>query len=318
MFIFKNNTASKKILASTAAFSLLTISLLSLSACTNYNSGKTSITNTSVLNSNPKKGGTFTIFTSNTNMNFDPARSQGLPITSNNFIFRALTTWKVNPDLSKQTRVVPDLATDTGTTSDGGKTWKYTLKKGVKYEDGTEITSHDIKFGIERSFADSLSGGFGYHKTLLVGAENYRGPFDGKSLDSIETPDNQTIIFHLKAPFADWPWVTSLAAFVPVPTSSGDAQTYSKRPKSSGPYRIVQNEVGKQVVMQRNKYWDSKLDSTRTASADEIVWKLGSDTTVSAQSMIQGNTDTKTAFWLILCRLLSLHKLKRILNLVSC
>lgn len=296
MFIFKNNTASKKILASTAAFSLLTISLLSLSACTNYNSGKTSITNTSVLNSNPKKGGTFTIFTSNTNMNFDPARSQGLPITSNNFIFRALTTWKVNPDLSKQTRVVPDLATDTGTTSDGGKTWKYTLKKGVKYEDGTEITSHDIKFGIERSFADSLSGGFGYHKTLLVGAENYRGPFDGKSLDSIETPDNQTIIFHLKAPFADWPWVTSLAAFVPVPTSSGDAQTYSKRPKSSGPYRIVQNEVGKQVVMQRNKYWDSKLDSTRTASADEIVWKLGSDTTVSAQSMIQGNTDTKAAF----------------------
>ena len=77
MFIFKNNAVSKKILASTAAFSLLTISLLSLSACTNYNSGKTSITNASVLNSNPKKGGTLTIFTSNTNMNFDPARSQG-------------------------------------------------------------------------------------------------------------------------------------------------------------------------------------------------------------------------------------------------
>ena len=290
---------SKKFVASLAAFSLLPISLLSLlslSACGSASSTKSSGTNASALNSNPQKGGSLTVFTSNTNMNFDPARSQGLPITSNNFIFRALTTWKVSPNSGDKTRVVPDLATDTGTTSDGGKTWKYTLKKGVKYEDGSEITSRDIKFGIERSFADSLSGGFSYHKTLLVGGENYDGPFSGKSLDSIETPDDQTIIFHLKAPFADWPWVASLAAFVPVPANSGDVQTYSKHPKASGPYRIVQNEVGKKVVMQRNKYWDSKLDSIRTAGPNEIVWKLGSDATVAAQSMIQGNSDTKSAF----------------------
>ena len=90
-----------------------------------------------------KQGGTLTILSSSTDMDMDPAKSQGLPTTSNGYIFRRLTTWKV--DRKGQTKVVPDLATDTGTTTDGGRTWKYTLKKGLKYEDGTSITSQDSK-----------------------------------------------------------------------------------------------------------------------------------------------------------------------------
>nr|WP_312882586.1 ABC transporter substrate-binding protein [Micromonospora polyrhachis] len=45
-----------------------------------------------------------------------------------------------------------DLATDTGTSADGGRTWKFTLKGGIKFDDGTPVTAKDVKYGIERLY----------------------------------------------------------------------------------------------------------------------------------------------------------------------
>ena len=87
---------------------------------------------------------------------------------------------------------MPDLATDTGRPSDGGKTWTFTLKDGLKYSDGTLIKAADVKWGLERSFAPAFSGGLTYHKDLLSPGLAYKGPFDGgKELDSIQTPDDE-------------------------------------------------------------------------------------------------------------------------------
>ena len=81
------------------------------------------------------KGGTLTILTPATQINLDPAKSQNLATTSLSLIERRLTTWEVKP--GQAAKVVPDLATNTGTASDGGKTWTYTLKDGLKFQDGT-------------------------------------------------------------------------------------------------------------------------------------------------------------------------------------
>ena len=180
--------------------------VLALSGCgaSNDNAATGSASGTTV------KGGTLNVLLSSTEMDLDPAKSQGLPTTTNGNIFRRLTAWKITD--KGETKVVPDLATDTGKSSDDGKTWTYTLKNGLKFSDGTPITSKDVKYGLERSFADSLTGGLSYHKTLLEGAQDYHGPFDGQELSSIETPNDKTIIFHLNAPFGDWPWVVSLAS----------------------------------------------------------------------------------------------------------
>lgn len=272
----------KRLFAATLASTLL----VSIASC-----GSTS---SSSVGSSTKKGGTLTILTSANKMAMDPAKSQSLPITTAGLVFRKLNNWKVQPD--GQTTVVPDLATTTGEPLENGKVWKYTLKKGLRFEDGTPITSQTVKYGVERSFADSLAGGLSYHKTLLQGAEDYHGPFDGKHLDSIETPDDHTIIFHLKTPFAAWPWVASLVSFSPVPLEQGHPQTYHKKPVASGPYRIEKNEPGKRVVFVRNKYWDQKTDTERTAGPDTIVWKLGQDPSVSAQSIIQGNVEARKSF----------------------
>jgi len=124
-----------------------------------------------------EQGGTWHVLTTSKEISLDPAKSQNLGISTIHLVLRGLTSWKTSP--GKAAELVPDLATDTGQVSDGGKTWTYKLKSGLKYADGSPIVAADIKYGVERSFAPELSGGLGYHKSLLVGGDKYQGPYKG-------------------------------------------------------------------------------------------------------------------------------------------
>ena len=241
------------------------------------------------------RGGTLTIYTSSTELSFDPAKSQSLAITSMGLVNRRLTTWDIRP--GHPPKVVPDLATDTGRSSDGGRTWTFTLKPGLKFSDGEPITSADIKYGIERSFAAELSGGLGYHKTLLVGGDSYTGPYQGKELDSVQTPDDRTIVFKLNTPYGDWPWIASMPAFAPVPKAKDtDPATYGNDPVASGPYEVASSKPGTSVTLERNPEWSSKTDDVRLGGPDTIVYKLGQDDTVAAQQLIADTGEAKDAF----------------------
>ncbi|WP_036390993.1 ABC transporter substrate-binding protein [Micromonospora chokoriensis] len=241
-----------------------------------------------------EKGGTLTILSAASDVNFDPAKSQNLAITTLGLVLRRLTTWDVQP--GKPAQVVPDLATDTGKTTDGGKTWTYTLKDGLKYADGAPITAADIKYGIERSFAPELSGGLGYHKSLLVGGAEYKGPYAGANLASVETPDAKTITFHLKTAYGDWPWIVSMPAFTPVPKAKDDPKKYNQNPVASGPYQVESYQQGVAVKLSRNPNWDAATDQVRTAGPDTVVFQLGQDTTVQAQRLITDSGDDRSAF----------------------
>ncbi|AOZ73133.1 ABC transporter substrate-binding protein [Boudabousia tangfeifanii] len=238
------------------------------------------------------KGGHLTILDSAKDPGFDPAKSQSLAITSAGLVHRRLTTWEILP--GKDPQVVPDLATDTGKVSEDGKTWTYHLKKGLKFSDGSPITAKEIKYGVERSFAPTLSGGLGYHKSLLAGTDKYEGPYSGQHLDSIETPDDYTIIFHLVRPYGDWPWIVSLPAFSPVPPAKDNPEGYSRAPIASGPYEIKNYRTGVEVQMVRNKYWDQ--DDVRLAGPDSITFKLGNDPVVSAQKLISAQNQYADTF----------------------
>ena len=240
------------------------------------------------------KGGTLSILSAATEINFDPAKSQNLAITTLGLVLRRLTSWDVQP--GKPAQVVPDLATDTGRSTDGGKTWTYTLKDGIKYADGTAITSVDIKYGVERSFAPELSGGLGYHKSLLVGGAAYKGPYTGGDLASIRTPDPKTVVFELTTAYGDWPWIASMPAFTPVPKAKDDPKTYSQNPVASGPYQIESYQQGTAVKLKRNPNWDPATDQVRTAGPDQVVFQLGQDATVAAQRLIADSGDDKNAF----------------------
>ncbi|WP_369261892.1 ABC transporter substrate-binding protein [Streptomyces sp. R35] len=237
--------------------------------------------------SKPRKGGTLTVLNANPQEDFDPARlytSGGGNVPS--LVFRTLTT-RNRESGAAGAEVVPDLATDTGRPSKNATVWTYTLKKGLKYEDGSAITSADIKYGIERSFAAELSGGAPYLRDWLIGGADYQGPYkDKKGLDSIETPDDLTIVFHLNKPEGEFPYLATQTQFAPVPKAKDNGTKYEEHPVSSGPYKVVKNENdGERLTLERNTYWSSSTDAERKAYPDKIDVRSGLDSSVINQRL---------------------------------
>src|SRR3954465_15433294 len=188
---------------------------------------------------------------------------------------RTLVTYSTEP--GKTDELVPDLATDLGTTPDGGRTWTFTLKEGVRFQNGQPITSRDVKYGIERSFAsDVVVGGPTYVVDLLDDPTNpYAGPYQDESPDrlglaAIETPDDRTITFRLRSPQPDLPYVMALPSSSPVPIENDTGADYGRDPVSSGPYAISSVDGVTGIVLDRNAQWDPASDGVRTALPDQV------------------------------------------------
>ncbi|AVM62449.1 ABC transporter substrate-binding protein [Actinomyces sp. oral taxon 897] len=265
----------------------LTSLTLTLAACGANSRG------TAPASGTPSAGGTLYVLSSDTDVNWDPARSQSLAVTSLGLVHRRLTTWELSP--GGEPRVVPDLATDTGTVSADGLTWTYTLKEGLVLSDGTPITSAHVKHGLERSFAPALSGGLGYHKTLLAGTSGYTGPYEGAHLDSVATPDERTVVLTLARPYGDWPWIVSTPAFAPVPEGD-DPATYTRNPLASGPYVVSEYKQGVSVTLSRNEHWSAATDAVRLGLPDTVVFSLGQDEDTVSQRLIADSGDDRHAF----------------------
>jgi peptide/nickel transport system substrate-binding protein len=246
----------------------------------------------------PKAGGTLRLLDFSSTESFDPASSQGWPVTQLGWVHRRLTGWEVAPGMA--IKLIPDMATDTGRSGDGGRTWTYRLKDGLVFSNGTPVTSASVKWSVERSFAPSLSGGLSYHKSLLVGGSNYRGPFGGHPLASIETPDHRTIVFRLERPYGDWPWITSTPAFAAVPPGKGTSPNYGDHPVATGPYQIASLQQGVQVTLARNPHWARATDPLRTALPDQIVIEMALDISVIGQRLIADSGGDRDAFGLVL------------------
>ncbi|MCM1950654.1 ABC transporter substrate-binding protein [Streptomyces sp. G2] len=229
-----------------------------------------------VIGGTPQKGGTLTVLSNQDFTHLDPARNWVMPDMDfgTRLLYRTLVTYKAAPG-ADGSELVPDLAEDLGTPSNGAKTWTFRLKAGLKYEDGTPVTAQDIKHNVERSFSPDLPGGPDYAARYLAGAEGYQGPARGKHLDSVKTPDARTIVFELHKPFAEFPFAATLPTFAPVPPAQDKGAQYDNRPFSSGPYKIESYARDKQMVLVRNTHWDPASDSVRKAYPDRIVVTMG-------------------------------------------
>lgn len=241
--------------------------------------GKKDAALTSIVNASTKKGGTVSYEHSDVPDSLDPGNTYyGWVQNFSRLYARALTTFK--PAAGKEgLEVVPDLAESLGTPSADAKTWTYKLRKGLKYQDGTPITSKDVKYAIERSnFApEALSNGPTYFKSYLEGGDKYKGPYKDKSADglkSIETPDDNTIVFKLKAPFADFDYLATFSQTAPVPQAKDTGAKYVQSIVSSGPYQFESYEEGRSATLVRNKNWDAKTDPIRKALPDKVTIKF--------------------------------------------
>jgi peptide/nickel transport system substrate-binding protein len=181
-------------------------------------------------------------------------------------LYRQLTTYKAEAGPSG-TELEPDLATDLGKSSDNAKTWTFTLKDGLKYEDGSEIKASDVKWGVERSMSPLIDAGPQYAKQYLVGGTDYKGPYEGKHLDSIIADDAaKTITFKLKEPHGDFPYTV-------FPQAKDTKVNYDNHVVSSGPYKIAKYQRGKSMSLVRNTNWGQ--DDVRAALPDTIEVTMG-------------------------------------------
>ncbi|MGY1734642.1 ABC transporter substrate-binding protein [Geodermatophilus sp. SYSU D00684] len=241
-------------------------------------------------------GGTLRVVTSEVD-SLDPQRSYQPGVWNLMRLYtRTLVTYASEPGRTGE--LVPDLATDLGTTPDGGVSWTFTLKQGVRFENGRAITSRDVKYGIERSFAsDVVVGGPTYVVDLLDDPGNpYAGPYQDETpgrrgLAAIETPDDATITFRLRSAQPDFPYVLALPSSSPVPIENDTGAGYGSDPVSSGPYAVTTVDAATGIVLDRNPQWDPATDEVRTALPDRVVVRTGLATLERDQQLLAGSAD---------------------------
>jgi peptide/nickel transport system substrate-binding protein len=238
-----------------------------------------------------QQGGTLTILSQNEQLqHLDPQRNytgEDLAFASA-YLNRTLTAYKVSKDQTKAGELVGDLATDTGKASDGNKTWAFTLRSGVKWQDGSDVTCADIKYGVSRTFAQKvITDGPTYAISLLDIPKDkddnstYKGPYDTAGNDTAAfdkavecSPDGKTITFHLKEAAGDFNYTTTLSAFAPVPKAKDTGEKYDTAVVSNGPYKIAEYTKGQQLVLERNTNWSKDTDPYRPALPDKVVVKF--------------------------------------------
>ncbi len=208
---------------------------------------------------------------------------------------RTLVTYSSEPGHTDE--LVPDLATDLGTPSEDGLSWTFTLREGVRFENGRTITAQDVKYGISRSFdAQVVVGGPTYVVDLFDDPANrYPGPYsaeeDDPELTSVETPDERTIVFRLRAPEPDLPYVLALPSSSPVPMEADNGGDYAIDPVSSGPYAITSVDAALGIQLDRNPEWDPATDDVRTALPDRVVVRTGLSGVERDQALLAGSAD---------------------------
>ncbi|MFE1952493.1 ABC transporter substrate-binding protein [Streptomyces sp. NPDC059524] len=244
-----------------------------------------------------KKGGTLKFGSAQDADSWDTTRGYyGFMWNFSRYYSRQLVTNKTEPGKAGA-EVTPDLATGLAKVSDDGKTYEYTLRDGLTWEDGKPITSQDIKYGIERVWAqDVLSGGPVYLKDVLDPKGEYKGPYKDKAKDklglkAIETPDEKTIIFKLPEANSDFEEMLALTSASPVRQDKDTKAKYGLHPFSSGPYKFESYSPGKNLTLVRNDKWKQSSDPIRKAYPNKITIQFFSDANQLDQRLLNGDLD---------------------------
>ncbi|WP_329397517.1 ABC transporter substrate-binding protein [Streptomyces melanogenes] len=239
-----------------------------------------------------QSGGTVKVANLNDYSHLDPQKIYAGEGYSTSLLWgRQLTQYQV---VDGKPVLVGDLATDTGRSSDGGRTWTYTLKDGIAWEDGQPITSAHIKYGIERTFAPGFELGPSYWPEWLTGSEDrsaavkkYAGPKSG-GLDAIETPDARTVVLHFPEPQSDVPYMAAQSSSSPVREDKDTGTAYDTHPFATGPYRIVEHKQNQSLTLERNPHWKAETDPIRHQYADRFEFTFGKKILNTAQEVLNG------------------------------
>lgn len=257
-------------------------------------------------------GGTLHILSGTQTEHWDPQRVYvGVNIAAGNRMFtRTLATFGPVAKDGDQAQLVADAATDVGTATNEGKTWEFTLKDGMKWQDGEAVKCEDFKYGISRTFAvDVITGGPNYAIAFLDipknkdGSSAYAGPYKktGQELfDKAVTCDGNKLTFQLNQPVNDFNMALSMTAFGAFRADKDQGDKSNFQIFSNGPYMLEGDwQTNKGGTFVRNPNWDPATDTAiRKAYPDKIVWdeSLTQETVYERLIATQGDDNTAITF----------------------
>jgi peptide/nickel transport system substrate-binding protein len=217
------------------------------------------------------QGGTLTAALSSDPGQLNPAiTTQGGVHEASEILYNGLVS--VDDDLEP----VPDLA-ESWEIEDDGATYRFTLRDGVTWHDGEPFTSDDVRFSFEEALTE-------LHSRTAASV--------GRELESIETPDERTVVFNFERPYA--PFLRQLdvteAPIIPAHLYEGtDLQSNpaNTEPVGTGPFRFVSYEQGSEIRLTRNEgYFKEDLPYL-----DEVVLRIIPDQATQISALESGEVD---------------------------
>ena len=169
--------------------------------------------------------------------------------------------------------LVPDLAEALPAPSDGGRTYTFTVRDGVRFSTGGDVRPSDIKRGIERA---------------LNARQAAYGLLDG--IKSIAADDaNRTIVIRLRRPDPDFLYRLALPFASAVPPGTAPPPSIVA---ATGPYRIARFESPRRVRLERNRFYRTWSALAKPDGYPDVIdIRLGVTAGKGIEAVRAGRTD---------------------------
>jgi peptide/nickel transport system substrate-binding protein len=204
-------------------------------------------------------------------------------------VYKGLVTYK-DAEGTEGNKLIPGLAEAIPQPTDGGLTYKFTLRKGLKYSDGTPVKASDFENTIKRLLF--LGGPFSSFMTGIVGASDYQAAKkQDADIPGITTDDTTgEITVKLEAPDSQFLYAVGLANSAPTPAAKSPFKKSNSVP-GIGPYKISIQNPSRQFTLTKVPGFNipgiAKGNIDKITTVKETVPKM-------TQDVINGNLDFMT------------------------
>jgi len=230
-----------------------------------------------------------------------------------NLLVRTLVGYTHQPGAAGN-KLVPDIATSVPAPTNGGKTYTFHLKSGIKFSPPVNraVTSHDFVTAMDRVANPKNGAQYAFYYTVIKGWDAYAAG-KAKSISGISTPDDSTIVFNLVRPTGDFLKRIGMPAAGPLPAEvtkcfEGQPGKYSADLISTAGYMLkgidsvdisscaaIKPAAGfdplSLVDVVRNPNYDQATDPTRKNYVDEVQFIINASSTDLANKVEAGQLD---------------------------
>ena len=259
--------------------------------------GKSSSSTPGTTSATPSGGKTFPLFrvTWDAPDYFDPGLSYtvaGWQVMWN--VYEGLLGYKHEAGAAGAT-IVPYLAQSLPTITNGGKTYKFTLRPNLKYSLGTAVKASDFRCTIERDFQmDSPGVGFFGNIVGVGGSSGYATTKKGHIKGIVTNDASRSITINFTQPESDYSNIlaTQFAAFVPCGTPASDQSTKGLGAKdATGPYEIQSYTPSRNFTLIRNPNFNGQIPTIPSGNPDKVQANIITDGTAALTSVQNGQSD---------------------------